>query len=118
MTNKDNLEKLVEISKKVEEMHPRFVAFTQAVVGKKRVGLQMYNGDKITEEYTMLVDGYLITGYENDIKDQFATMRMQEQFLGYFVQQKDFIVAHPILARLRYFPINFIKGNVRWGRKK
>ncbi len=107
-----------DISKKVEELHPRFVALTQAVVGKKRVGLQMYDGDKLTEEYTMMIHGYLVTGYETGIKDPFVTMRMQEHFLNDFVKQEDFIVEHPILARLRYFPVNALKGNIRLGRKK
>lgn len=118
MSNKDNLEKLVEMSKKVEELHPRFVALTQAVIGKKRVGLQMYDGDKLTGEYTMMIHGYLVTGYETGIKDPFVTMRMQEHFLNDFVKQEDFIVEHPILARLRYFPVNALKGNIRLGRKK
>lgn len=117
MTNRKSLERLIDISEKVEEKHPSFVAFTKRVVGKKRIGLQLYDGQKLTEEYTLLMNGYCFEGYEKGITNPFVTWRWQETSLEQYVAQEEFIIAHPVLARLRYIPFEVIKGNIKLGRR-
>ncbi len=118
MTNKDNLEKMIEISQSVEERHPRFVGLTKFVVGKKRIGLEFYNGEKKTEEYTVHIYGYSIEKYEEGIHDPVMVQRWQESVLDNYVKQEAYIIEHPILARLCYFPKHFWRGAMSIARIK
>lgn len=118
MTTKENLEKIIEISQKVEERHPRFVGLTKCVVGKKRVGIEFYNGEKKIEEYTVYMYGYSIEKYEKGIHDPFMVQRWQEKVLDDYVKQEEYIVDHPVLARLCYFPHKIWRGEMNIVRIK
>ena len=116
-TNQENLEKIIEISQKVEDLYPRFVALTGLIMGKKRVGIQFYSGEKFTEEYTVHMYGYSIEKYEKGLHNPFFVQRWQERVLDDYVKQEAFILAHPFWARARYFPWEVWKGNIRFGRE-
>lgn len=118
VTNKENLEKIIEISQNVEERHPRFVGLTKFLVGKKRVGIEFYTGEKKTEEYTVCMYGYSIEKYEEGIHDPVMVQRWQEKVLEEYVKQEVYIINHPILARLCYFPREIWKGNMSIARIK